>query len=209
MNELAAILKDSPLPGVSAHMQMAPAGRRPELDTPGDDAVDSAVLLLLFEQSNQQKITFIERAEYEGIHSGQISFPGGKTEPGDADFSQTAIRETIEETGVQIPVTIIGTLTDLYVPPSNYIIHPFVGYVSGIPQFMPDPDEVQSVFTVDLAWLASEKSRSEYRFFHRGKWISAPCFMSDTHIIWGATAMILNEFLVHLHNHGFFKNQLI
>jgi len=205
MNEIAAILNKTPLPGVSAHMQMAPSGRRPELDKPVSDAVDSAVLLLLFNKDNQIHVTFIERAEYDGIHSGQISFPGGKAEPADADFSQTAIRETIEETGVQLPVQIIGSLTDLYVPPSNFIIHPFVGYVSEIPVFMPDPDEVQSVFTVDLAWLASEKSGSEYRFFHRGKWLSAPCFMADTHIIWGATAMILNEFLVHLRHHGFFK----
>lgn len=205
MYEIAAILNKTPLPGISAHMQMAPSGRRPELDMPGHDAVDSAVLLLLFNNNNQTLITFIERAEYEGIHSGQISFPGGKTEPGDADFSQTAIRETIEETGVQLPVQIIGSLTDLFVPPSNFIIHPFVGYVSGIPVFTPDPEEVKSVFTVDLAWLASEKSRSDYRFFYHGKWLSAPCFMADTHIIWGATAMILNEFLVHLRHHGFFK----
>ncbi|MFB6306378.1 MAG: CoA pyrophosphatase, partial [Flavobacteriales bacterium] len=108
------------------------------------DAKTSAVLLLLFPTENHSLETvFIQRPEYDGVHSGQISFPGGGREIHDKNLKETSLRETREEIGVlDNEVSIIGNLSDLYIPPSNYLVTPFVGYTDKAPNFNPDSNEV-------------------------------------------------------------------
>lgn len=207
MEKIAKILQNSQLPGSSAHAEMMPDGRSLRMFSSENEAVQSAVMLLMFPEKNNVRIVFIKRAEYDGVHSGQIAFPGGRTEKGDADFAGTALRETIEETGIALPVQIIGHLSDLYVPPSRYMIHPFVGLLNERPEYVPDKHEVKEIFDEDIAWFMLPESRSIHYFQIGGQKRPAPCFVSGKHVIWGATAMIFNEFLVLLHRNGYFKNR--
>jgi len=207
MNKIANILKNSVLPGSIAHAEMMPEGRRLDFNFGETIPVHSAVLLLLYHQGDSMRVVFIERADYDGIHGGQTAFPGGRYEAEDENFMATAIRETIEEIEPDQPVTILGKLSDLYVPPSKFLIHPFVAYIKDIPTFKPDQREVKAVFTEDLKWFVNPESRKSHHFKARQEQVVAPCFVSGNHFIWGATAMIFNEFLVLLLNNGYFQNK--
>lgn len=196
------ILQNKALPGNDAHAGMMPEGRSLTMFAKEDPFAHSAVLILLFSEKDSTRVIFIKRAEYEGIHSGQIAFPGGRSESEDADFWQTAVRETIEETGIKQPITYLGRLSDLYVPLSGYLIHPFVGYIAERPVYEPDIYEVSEVFDEDLAWFNKPEAKGIYRYQSGLLPGVAPCFYSNKHIIWGATAMIFNEFLILLRNNG-------
>lgn len=204
---IAKILQNSVLPGSTAHAEMMPAGRSLTMFSKGDSYIHSAVLLLLFMDKNSIRIVFIKRAEYDGVHSGQIAFPGGRAEPEDADFWQTAVRETMEEIGVNETVNYLGRLSDLFVPPSGYLIHPFVGFVGHKPVYYPDRHEVMKVFDEDLTWFSQRASKGKIHYKAGHLSGVAPCFKSQNHIIWGATAMIFNEFLLLLRQNGFFKTK--
>lgn len=204
MDLIAKILQNSELPGSTAHAGMMPEGRSLSMFSKGDSYIHSAVLLLLFIDENSTRIVFIKRAEYDGVHSGQIAFPGGRAEPEDTDFWQTAVRETMEETGINQPVNYLGRLSDLFVPPSGYLIHPFVGFVTERPVYIPDMYEVTKVFDEDLSWFNQPDAKGEIQYRSGHKTGIAPCFKSQNHIIWGATAMIFNEFLLLLRQNGFF-----
>lgn len=199
---IAKLLQNKELPGSEAHAGMMPKGRSLTMFAKEEPVVHSAVLLLLFNEGDSTRIIFIKRAEYEGIHSGQIAFPGGRAEPEDANFWQTAVRETMEETGIKQPVTYLGHLSDLYVPLSGYLIHPFVGYIAERPVYEPDIHEVSEVFDEDLAWFGNTNAKGVFRYKSGILPGVAPCFYSNQHIIWGATAMIFNEFLILLRNNG-------
>jgi len=195
---IAKLFQNHPLPGSIAHAEMMPEGRSMTMFSESEPFSHSAVLLLLFNHLNSTRIVFIKRAEYDGVHSGQIAFPGGRSEPEDVNFWQTAVRETLEETGIHLPVSYIGQLSDLYVPLSRFLIHPFVGFVDEKPKYMPDLHEVSAVFDADVLWLANPESRGVFHYKSGHLTGTAPCFRSDNHVIWGATAMILNEFLLLL-----------
>lgn len=207
MDLITKILQNSELPGSTAHAGMMPEGRSLSMFSKADSCVHSAVLLLLFEQQDSARIVFIKRAEYDGVHSGQIAFPGGRAEPEDADFWQTAVRETVEETGINQTVNYLGRLSDLFVPPSGYLIHPYVGFVAEKPDYVPDLHEVTKVFDEDLSWFIQPEAKGEIQYKSGHKSGIAPCFKSQNHIIWGATAMIFNEFLLLLRQNGFFKTK--
>ena len=207
MDLIAKILQNSELPGSTAHAGMMPEGRSLSMFSKADSCVHSAVLLLLFEQQDSVRIVFIKRAEYNGVHSGQIAFPGGRAEPEDADFWQTAVRETVEEAGINQTVNYLGRLSDLFVPPSGYLIHPYVGFVAEKPDYVPDLHEVTKVFDEDLSWFIQPEAKGEIQYKSGHKSGIAPCFKSQNHIIWGATAMIFNEFLLLLRQNGFFKTK--
>ena len=207
MDLIAKILQNSELPGSTAHAGMMPEGRSLSMFSKADSCVHSAVLLLLFEQQDSVRIVFIKRAEYNGVHSGQIAFPGGRAEPEDADFWQTAVRETVEEAGINQTVNYLGRLSDLFVPPSGYLIHPYVGFVAEKPDYVPDLHEVTKVFDEDLSWFIQPEAKGEIQCKSGHKSGIAPCFKSQNHIIWGATAMIFNEFLLLLRQNGFFKTK--
>ena len=190
-----------PLPGSTSHLKMAPRQRVEEFSKISNvvpSAKNSAVLILLFPDNGELKTVFIRRSIYDGVHSGQISFPGGKVEKTDKDFEATALREVNEEIGVQTEsIEIIGQLTDFYIPPSNFLVKVYVGYSSFIPQFMPDNKEVQSVIEVYLDEFYDKNNISENEFYSTSRKISinAPCYLVNGMEIWGATAMILSELL--------------
>lgn len=187
-----------PLPGHEAHMRLASVRRISEMKFVQDtaDARKSAVLLLFYPTGNKIFTVFIQRPQYNGIHSGQISFPGGKMEDSDPDHFFTALRESQEETGIQPDeVTILGTLTPLYIPPSHFIVLPVIGYQHKEPILQADPQEVESIITVSLEELLDPASFQEQKVTF-GSWsATVPCFSVRTHIIWGATAMIMNELI--------------
>ena len=192
---------NSDLPGFSAQKLMAPLGNRhPSAYLKKNECPKkSAVLVLLYPAmtGNSVKTVFILRPENEGgSHAGQISFPGGGFDDSDADLSITALREAEEEIGVQRnTVSLIGALTPLYIPVSNYMVHPFVGKSKKIPEFKIHPLEVQEIFECDILELISEKNKGTIlkHLKVKNEEKTVPCYKINGKIIWGATAMIVSE----------------
>ena len=160
------------------------------------DPKDAGVLILLYPVDGKVTTVLIKRTDYPGVHSGQISFPGGKMEDMDSDISATSIREAEEELGIDLrEMNTIGRLTELHIPVSNFTVYPLVSYLKERPVFNPDRIEVDHLIEVcieDLmkpgiikyTWreILSEQSR-------------VPYFDLEGRQLWGATAMILSEFL--------------
>jgi len=192
------------LPGVEAHLRLAPETRINDLKIGKSDAdaLESAVLIILYEFEDRLHTVVILRNEYDGAHSGQISFPGGKSEKSDIDLKFTALREAQEEIGI-IPaeMEIIGQLSRFYVMPSNFIVYPFIAYCSKRPEFHPDPFEVQRIIEIDIFTEASFE-KIEYRTFtfKSNVKVEAPGFQVGGEFMWGATAMIFSELLQVLQN---------
>ncbi len=190
-------LLEGPLPGESAHELMAPSVRFTGFSEP-DPALarPSSVLILFFPREGKWFLPFIQRPVYDGVHSGQISFPGGKYEEEDQDYCSTALRESNEEIGI-VPddVSVIGALTPLYIPNSNFYVYPQVGWIDYYPEFTPDPTEVEEIMEVPLDLLLREDNVKQFSKEINGTYVEAPYFDAGGRIIWGATAMILSEML--------------
>ncbi len=183
-----------PLPGREAQFLMAPSFRKSM--TKYTVAAKAAVLLLLYPKNDEWSIVFIKRSDYLGIHSGQISFPGGKFDIPDTNMEDTALRETEEEIGVTATeLTIIGKLTKLYIPVSEFEVYPVVGFTNTRPVFKIDPYEVQYLIEAKVKNLLNLSIRMERSYSDNYVTGIIPYFNIDSHEIWGATAMILNEFL--------------
>jgi len=190
-------LKDE-LPGLSSQMKMVPAVRRREIENRhgNGDARKAAVLICFYPGAHEDiHLVLIRRNEYDGVHSGQISFPGGRHENDDKDLFHTALREAEEETNIRIDdVEVLGEITPVYIPPSNFIVKPVIGWTSQRPDLIPDPSEVSEILTVSLAELMDPANRQTKDISHREfNIIDVPCFYIQGHIIWGATAMMLSE----------------
>lgn len=188
-----------PLPGVSSQLKMASMRRLMEggkVVIP-PDAKKAGVLVLFYPVNSHPYIVFIKRNEYPGVHSGQISFPGGGYEPNDKNLVNTALRESEEETGVlRNLVRTMGQLSDLYIPPSNFLVTPVVGYTAVRPEFRPDPSEVQQIIEIPFASFLDPSNITEKEIIlSPGSKFNAPCYYLDGNIIWGATAMILHELI--------------
>ncbi|MGQ1891812.1 NUDIX hydrolase [Thermophagus sp. OGC60D27] len=196
INKLIKLFK-GPLPGKEAQELMAPTSRQVEMQTLSDSNTKaSSVLLLLYPKHDTWHLPFIQRPVYNGFHSGQISFPGGKEESGDKNHLQTALRETHEEIGIEPElVNIIGSLTPIYIPHSNYKVYPFVGWVNSTPHFSPDPVEVDEIIEVSLDELMKNSSIKTFSYQRAGSLFMAPYYSAGDKKIWGATAMILSEML--------------
>ncbi|MCB0539717.1 MAG: CoA pyrophosphatase [Bacteroidetes bacterium] len=161
----------------------------------------SAVMLLVYNKNNIPHIVLTQRQEYKGVHSRQISFPGGQTEKQDKNLLQTALRETYEEIGVSIAEDkVLKEITWLYVPPSNFLIYPYVALVDKTLNFNKDDVEVKSILEIPLTDFMNKNNLTNFDYYIKSQDISinCPCFNINGHIIWGATAMILNEFLTIL-----------
>lgn len=193
--ELESKLKQT-LPGDSAHFKMASSHRQQRLQFGHDPkkAVESAVLIHLYPYGSRIFTTLILRNSYDGVHSGQVSFPGGGKEKTDRNLIETALREAREEVNITPEtVHILGVLSELYIPPSNYIVTPVVGFSESQPQFKPDNYEVVKIIKTDLSFLFDESKRKEKMIHVREYEIEAPYFDVDGYVAWGATAMILSE----------------
>jgi 8-oxo-dGTP pyrophosphatase MutT (NUDIX family) len=154
-----------------------------------------SVLILLYELNDEIRFPLIKRPDYSGAHGGQVSLPGGKTEPGE-DSIQTALRETQEEIGVPSgDVEILGRLSEFHVIPSNFMITPVVGTIRKIPNFIPDPFEVSRILHGSIHELIRDDAVATTEILAAGQYrLKAPHFQIDGEIVWGATAMMLNEF---------------
>ncbi|MEL6537695.1 MAG: CoA pyrophosphatase [Bacteroidota bacterium] len=189
-----------PLPGLDAHQRMVPPEyRNGRFAYPDEkEGKQSGVLVLLYEKEGQVHLPLIQRPVYEkGAHSGQVSFPGGKVEPQDANLTETALREAQEEVGV-LPnsVTVIGSLSKLYIQPSGFWVLPTVGYAAAPPSFVPDQYEVDEVLETTLEHLSHPTTLKEVE--PRPNMPKFPYFDVDGRVVWGATAMMLAE-LMHLY----------
>ena len=151
-------------------------------------------MLLFPGDHNELRTVLIERPTNNSIHSGQIAFPGGSVDPGDANEISTALRETEEEIGIQATsVEVIGPLSKLFIPASKFLVYPFVGSLDSKPQFRPNPAEVNSVITVSIDELLNLTPVTKAFQTSYGL-LQAPCFQLGEHAVWGATAMMLSEF---------------
>ncbi|TVR38772.1 MAG: CoA pyrophosphatase [Bacteroidia bacterium] len=193
----------SNLPGLNVQLNMAPVLRKHEIRGVGEgrEPVTSSVLILLYPDAhNEVSTVMMQRPTYDGVHSGQISFPGGRYEKSDGNLQLTAIRETHEEIGIPPhKIEIINRLTDLYIPPSNYIVSPFIGLLQETPVFKPDKKEVERLITIPLKLFLGEKSIQKVPIrLSNGQTFHTPCYLINGDVIWGATAMIMAEFLALL-----------
>ena len=186
---------------LAAHRSMVPMTRqnkRPS-NLEGSARV-GAVLLLLYCKEESLHIVLTRRRDDLNSHAGQISFPGGRQENQES-LQQTALRETDEEIGVSpTAVTMLGTLTDIYIPPSDYEVHPFVGWFHNgkRPSFQPAITEVAEILEVPLDHLLKPETRKTGPWQFRGMTIKVPYYDVDGHMVWGATAVMLSEFLGRL-----------
>lgn len=157
-------------------------------------AREAAVLVLLYPHSGQLHLVLIRRNSYEGVHSDQVGLPGGRLEAGES-YTQAALRECQEELGVD-PATIelLGELTAIYIPPSDFFVQPIVGTVTVRPVWQPDPREVAEVIEVPVQTLLDEDLKSAEKITVQGMRIDAPYYDLLGHKCWGATAIMLAEF---------------
>lgn len=183
------------LPGHPGQALMAPSNRLRINRDIKLDSVLSSVLLCIYPYGDEWYICFMKRTRNLSVHSGQISFPGGKYERDDIIMAYTAIREAKEELNIDCnEKNIVGTLSSLFVPPSKSYIHPYVACLNEAPDFKPDPTEVDEIIEVSLNVLFDPLTkRKGYREIN-GEQVIIPYYSVDKHQIWGATAMILSEF---------------
>lgn len=194
LNRMMEVLS-GPLPGEESHVQMAPI-KRPAVEEARHwtDTRLSAVLILLYPVGEQLHTVLMLRPDYDGVHGNQVSFPGGKTEESDRDLFHTALREAEEELGIPgKQVRIIGTLSELYIPPSKALVTPVVGYMPGSPDYTPDPIEVAEVIEADVHDLLSDQYRQMVLIERKQFSMKVPAIQYGDYTIWGATAMMLNE----------------
>lgn len=191
-----------PLPGRKAQFEMTNISRTLDYTVP-DDARHAGVMLLLFPVDNQLNVTFIQRASSNpnDPHSGQISFPGGKFEQDDSSLLACALRETEEEIGIpRHQIQVLGALTQLYVPVSNFDVHPFVGFLAQPPIFKKQETEVKSIIHVPVTHFFQENIKGYTDITVKNFTMqNVPYFELLEHRLWGATSMITNEFL-HIWN---------
>lgn len=197
ITELQNRLK-SPLPGREAQLKMAPTSRRKYAAAP-PHARQAAVLATLFPKEEEWHVVLIQRNPNDkDRHGGQISFPGGKVEPDDSSTLHTALRETEEEVGIpRKAVKILGRLSGLYIPVSNFQVHPFVGYLEQPPKYVLQADEVSDVLEVPLSHFKKQAVRRtvDLPINELLTMRNVPYFDVHGHMLWGATAMMMSELL--------------
>lgn len=191
--EKIAHLLGGNLPGPAAHYKLLPRGRVLKAAPENKSRVkNSSVLLLLYNDNNILKILLIKRPAHMKYHAGQIALPGGRIEAGES-ASETALRETFEEIGIESKkIEILGCLSEFYVEVSRFLIHPVVGWLNEKPELKINPDEVERVFCFPILDFKPPYDSIELETI-TGR-LGVPCVKYEQEIIWGATAMILSEF---------------
>lgn len=200
-HKIKTLLRTQSLPGLQSHLKMAPPTRKAELEEAKEAlpfAKKSAVMILLFHQNEKMKVVFIRRSFYVGIHAGQIAFPGGRFEESDVTVDQTAFREVEEEIGISADkIELLGRISDIYVPPSNFLICVFVGYLSEKTVYKPDEREVAEVIEVDFDEFLKPENM-DVKSFHvpsANHSVEAPYYKTSKCDIWGASAMVMSELI--------------
>lgn len=192
-------LKKISLPGEASHYKLSPLFRIRELKASESylkKPKRAAVLSIFYpDQFNKTRFVLILRKTYKGIHSNQVGFPGGKVEADDKNLEHTALRETEEEVGIpQEEIEVIGPLTKLYIPPSNFWVYPFLGISDKTPVLIPQEDEVESILEVELdEFLSDSCLTSRTLSTSYAKNVEVPAFLLCGEVVWGATAMMLSE----------------
>ena len=187
------------LPGKDEQWRMrVTSDKSYNFDNTEEDAIQSAVLILLYEENGVICFTLTKRTQTVEHHRGQISLPGGAREA-DEKLSSTAIRETQEEIGIYADdVDIIGALSPLFVPVTGFIINPFVGIINANFEPQPAPEEVETVISVHVNELLNDDNELQEKRNLRGYDMNIPYFLLSGHKVWGSTAMILSEFKTEL-----------
>ena len=191
-------LIDAKLPAFEAHIKMAPLERLESLkkiDLRNSNPRIAAVMMLFYPKNDTTHLVLIVRNSYKGVHSAQIAFPGGKYENDDDDFAYTALRETHEEVGIHPDkIEILKRFTELYIPPSNFMVHPFLGISKEELVFVPEPSEVAEIIELPLSiFLSDDIVVNTNLSTSYADNISIPAFKIENHFVWGATAMMLSE----------------
>lgn len=197
--ESASKIKNIPLPAEASQFKMSPPFRLKLQEIQRDNIKNAkhAGVMALFYPDNKRltNLVLILRKTYKGVHSAQVGFPGGKLEPSDNNLMQAAVRETYEEIGVpQHEIHVLKQMTQVYIPPSNFFVQPFVGVVKHKPLFVKQDDEVEAIIEValsdfiDEASVITERVSTSYEVD-----VVVPAFKLNGHVVWGATAMMLSE----------------
>ena len=197
VKHLPKIEKESLL-SKAAHIKMAPLERISYLDEThylDNNPKKAAVLMLFYPKNKITHLALIVRNSYPGVHSSQIGFPGGKVELTDANLAETAIRETHEEVGIAPhQIQLIKSFSDIYIPPSNFLVAPFMGVSHEELTFTPDPCEVKKVLELSLVDFLDYQSITHVTMSTSyATSIKMPAFQVDKYIVWGATAMMMSE----------------
>lgn len=192
LDQLALAVQLPDFDPTPAQLSMVPSGR-PLRAKESNAARQAGVLVLLYPESDGLHIVLTRRADTLRGHSGQISFPGGRRDPDDIDFTATALRETCEELGICDNVQVLGSLSPIYIPPSNFEVYPTVATLPERPVYSPNPDEVAEVFTLPLEQLLDIRTRSQEEWDFQGTRVPISFYLVRGHKVWGATAIILSE----------------
>ena len=183
------------IPGEESHQKMrVNCDQSIELPFSKKNSTPAAVLILLYLEDNEIYFFLTKRTDALENHKGQISLPGG-TQEGNEKLIDTALRETQEEIGInKTSISIIGTITPLFVPVTGFMIYPFIGYSLNKLDPKPDPVEVAAIFSVNISDLLSKENRTIEQRNIRGYDVQVPYFKLNDYKVWGATSMILSEF---------------
>jgi 8-oxo-dGTP pyrophosphatase MutT (NUDIX family) len=193
INSLSSKLK-GPLPGADFQRKFMHEERLMSDIKPNDTTRQSAVLVAFYPSDGDVYLPLILRPAYEGTHGGQMALPGGKMEYSDENLVRTALREAQEEIGVKaMDVNILGELTDVFIPVSNFIVKPIVGYLDYKPDFFPDKKEVEKIFEVEFSDFLKLENKGIRNITVGKRNLSVPGFDIQDQWIWGATALIINE----------------
>lgn len=182
----------------AAHAIMSPPERKDMMKNINLESKNprlAAVMMLFYPRNEKTHLVLIIRNTYPGVHSSQIAFPGGKVEAYDESLTETALRETEEEIGI-LPnqITVVRQFSNVYIPPSNFMVAPFLGYSTDELIFRPDPAEVAGIIELPLDQFLDEetvvlsKMATSYSVS-----IDVPAFKINDHLVWGATAMMMSE----------------
>ena len=197
-------IKHLPLLGEEAHVKLSPPYRLQLAEKYKErrkTAPEAGVMALFYpDNSNKTKLVLILRKTYKGVHSAQVGFPGGKVEGFDIDLKHTALRETEEEIGVSMEqITVIKPLSPLYIPPSNFMVHPFLGVSESELYFKMQEDEVEDIIEVPIADILNDNNIIQTKVpTSYNVDVEVPAFILNEKIVWGATAMMLSEIKVLL-----------
>jgi 8-oxo-dGTP pyrophosphatase MutT (NUDIX family) len=191
-------LERQALPAEAAHSIMMPPERKQimkDLNIETKNPRKAAVMMLLYPKQSQTHLVLIQRNSYPGVHSSQIAFPGGKVELEDESHQHTALRETQEEVGIAPhQIKVVRAFTEVYIPPSNFMVYPFLGFCQNELTFNPDPEEVAGIIELPLLHFLDENNVVSQRMdTSYSKAIDVPAFKIQEHFVWGATAMMLSE----------------